>query len=377
MITAIDTESARSAVRNLNSSVKKVNTYDAVIIGNSVSGAALASILGEAGMSIAVVADKQGGQRRWAETAFSVSKLPDCPVLCGAEQSMGASLKVVSLGGKALNVLRDGDPLSFFSIPQIETYFTAKAMRAKVRVYSGGAITLSQENGCWVVSTANNTLKGRIVVGTGGWDSIVRKAASVHFDQKDLYFASGCTACMEGENGVKISLLENGRFCRIINYGSKASVAVLGPSADIITPRLTFEKIMKSDLAPISSVISYWTAFVPSPASAQFYSTPCAGKNWILLGEAAGHIHPISGDGLRYALRGAQLAAQAIECGEPRIFDGLWRDDYGRELETAVKLRNQMNKWRLSTELVFSAASKSLYLKNVISNKFFRGKLNA
>jgi 2-polyprenyl-6-methoxyphenol hydroxylase-like FAD-dependent oxidoreductase len=208
-------------------------------------------------------------------------------------------------------------------------------------------------------------------VGAGGWDNVVRKAADAPFDTRDLHFAAGCTARMDEENGVRINLFKDGRFCRMINYGSMASVAVFGPAADIVTPRLIFEKVMKSDLAAVSSVLSYWTAFVPSPASAQFYSSPCAGKNWILLGEAAGHVHPISGESLRYALASAQFAAQAIECGEPRVFDGLWRDDYGKELEAAVKLKNKINKWRLSTELAFCAASKSSRVKNFMLNQFF------
>jgi len=371
MMTAVDTEFKKSITCNAGPSAKRVETYDVVIVGSSVCGAALAAMLGEAGVQAAIVADRQGSQVRRFETAFSASKLPDCPSLCGPEQSLGAFFKIVSSGGKTLNVLRDGNSLSFFSIPQLETHFTVRALHAGVRVYRGGAVTLCQENGCWVVNTSSAAIRSRIVVGAGGWNSIVRKAVSVNFDQKDLYFAAGCTARMDEENGVRINLLEGGRFCRTINYGSRASVAVLGPSADIITPRLIFEKIMKSGMAAISSVLSYWTAFVPSPASVKFYSLPCAGKNWILLGEAAGHVHPISGEGLGYALRSAQFAAQAIECAEPRVFHSLWRDDYGRELEEAVKLKNKMNKWRRSTELAFSAAYKSSYIKNFMSNRFF------
>jgi len=368
MMTAVDTEFTKS----ITPAVKRIETFDVVIIGSSVCGAALAAILGEAGVSAAIVADRHGSQRRGSEAAFSASKLPDSISLCGAEQTPEAFLKIVSAGGKTLNILRAGNSLSFFSIPQLETHFIARAVRAGVRSYRGGAVTLCQENGCWVVNISDTTIKSRIVVGAGGWDCVVRKTANAGFAQKDLYFTAGCTARMDEENGVKINLFENGQFCRIINYGSRANIAVYGPAADIVTPRLIFDKIIRSDLASASSVLSYWTAFVPSPASAQFYSSPCTGKNWILLGEAAGHIHPISGEGLYYALRGAQFAAQAIECGEPRIFDKLWRDDYGRELEAAVKLKNKINKWRRSTEWAFSAASKSSYIKNFISGGFYR-----
>jgi len=371
MTTAVDTDFSKTIRRIAGPSAKRVETFDVAIIGSSVCGAALAAILSEAGMSTAVITDRHGSKRRGSETAFCTSELPGCPPVCGAEQSAGAFFKIVSSGGKTLNVLKNGNPLSFFSIPHLETHFTVRAVHAGARVYKGPAVTLCQESGCWVINVSDTAIKSRIVVGAGGWDSVVRKAVDAPFNSKDLNFAVGCIARIDEENGVKINLFENGRFCRIIKYGSRANAAVFGPAADVITPRLIFEKIMKSELAAISSVLSYWTAFVPSPASAQFFSLPSAGKNWILLGEAAGHVHPVNGESLRYALAGAQFAAQAIECGEPRVFHSLWRDDYGRELEEAVKLKNKMNKWRRSAELVFSAASKSSYIKNFISSRFF------
>ena len=356
MTATVDAGFQRSVIRSGGAAVKRVETFDVVIIGSSVCGAALAAILGEAGVSAAVVAERQGSLRKGPQTAFSVSKPVDCPTLSSAECNDKAFFKIVSSGGKTLNVLKDNRALSFFSVPQLETLYINRAARACVRVYRGGAVTLFQENGCWVVSASDTTIRGRVVIGADGWNSVVRKAVNAPLHQKDLYFAAGCTAFMNEENGVKISLLENGRFCRMISYGSKASVAVLGPASDIVTPRLIFDKIIRSDLAPVGSIISYQTAFVPSPASTEFYSLPCAGKNWILLGEAAGHVHPMSGAYLHYAVRGAKLAAQAIECGEPRVFDSLWRDDYGRELKAAVKLKNRMNKRRRFTELAFRAA---------------------
>jgi flavin-dependent dehydrogenase len=48
-----------------------------------------------------------------------------------------------------------------------------------------------------------------------------------------------------------------------------------------------------------------------------------------LLGDAAGHVHPITGEGIAYALWSAELLAEAILRGDPQVYEGLWREQYG------------------------------------------------
>ena len=52
----------------------------------------------------------------------------------------------------------------------------------------------------------------------------------------------------------------------------------------------------------------------------------------MLLGDAAGHAHPRTGEGIHYALWSAELASQAIIASDLRLFDFLWRKEYGKEL---------------------------------------------
>jgi len=35
---------------------------------------------------------------------------------------------------------------------------------------------------------------------------------------------------------------------------------------------------------------------------ASLWDAPCAGQGWALLGEAAGHVHPLTDEGIAYAL---------------------------------------------------------------------------
>jgi len=86
--------------------------------------------------------------------------------------------------------------------------------------------------------------------------------------------------------------------------------------------------------------LSSFGALVPTARNPKFYKTPCAGKGWVLIGDAAGHVDPVLGEGIRYALWDAELAAEAIAGGDPARFDALWRKAYLQDFVEACGLRD-------------------------------------
>jgi len=88
---------------------------------------------------------------------------------------------------------------------------------------------------------------------------------------------------------------------------------------------------------PRIKIISRYAALLPSASNPEFFNLPCAGENWILIGDAAGHVDPISGGGILYALWGGKLAAQAIRSNDLKSFESMWRNEYGKNLEERCK----------------------------------------
>ena len=65
------------------------------------------------------------------------------------------------------------------------------------------------------------------------------------------------------------------------------------------------------------------------------------GDNWALLGDAAGFADPVTGEGIYYALRSAELFAAAYLKGKPDAYEKLWRKDFGSELKRASQMRRR------------------------------------
>jgi flavin-dependent dehydrogenase len=68
------------------------------------------------------------------------------------------------------------------------------------------------------------------------------------------------------------------------------------------------------------------------------YDVPTAGDDWALVGDAAGHINPITGEGIRMALGGGRMAAEAILAGKPLSWRHRWEAEFGSELRYGVRL---------------------------------------
>jgi flavin-dependent dehydrogenase len=65
------------------------------------------------------------------------------------------------------------------------------------------------------------------------------------------------------------------------------------------------------------------------------------GEGWALLGDAAGFADPVTGEGIYYALRSAELFVESFVNGMPLDYENRWREDFGHELQRASQMRRR------------------------------------
>jgi len=76
----------------------------------------------------------------------------------------------------------------------------------------------------------------------------------------------------------------------------------------------------------------FFAHLVPAMWIKDFFDLPCCGMNWALIGDAAGHVNPIGGMGIYYAMKGGMLCGSAFLDGDLHLFERYWQRDYGDEL---------------------------------------------
>jgi len=93
--------------------------------------------------------------------------------------------------------------------------------------------------------------------------------------------------------------------------------------------------------AMLRKVAERYAARIPGLAPETFDARRAAGVDWALLGDAAGFADPVTGEGIYYALRSAELFAEAYLAGDLSAYETKWRADFGRELRRASKMRGR------------------------------------
>jgi flavin-dependent dehydrogenase len=121
------------------------------------------------------------------------------------------------------------------------------------------------------------------------------------------------------------------------------------PAATVIADAIATDRVLRDRVANARAVSD---AAVLGPLAVESASAGCPGM--LLAGDAAGFVDPMTGDGLRFAIRGGELAAQAalseLETGVPaheqllasrtREFAGKWR--VNRALRSLVGSRGAL-----------------------------------
>jgi geranylgeranyl reductase family protein len=206
----------------------------------------------------------------------------------------------------------------------------AKLVKEKV-------INVKKKGEKWNVLTNMTSLSTEMLVGADGVNSIVRRKTIGPISRENLALTFGYLTSSLVKSEATIKFLAEipgyiwffpGKGYSNIGIGSELKYGSMLKKLldDFINSRY-----------PGIKTNSRYAAMLPSGNNPKFFRLSCAGETWILIGDAAGHVDPISGGGILYALWGGELAAQAIASNDPKSFDKKWRKEYGKILEERCK----------------------------------------
>jgi flavin-dependent dehydrogenase len=80
---------------------------------------------------------------------------------------------------------------------------------------------------------------------------------------------------------------------------------------------------------------------LPSQSRRSWRKLTPAGPGWAGIGDAAGLVDPITGEGIYYALRSAELLAECYAAGCAESYPRRLRTDFGHDLELGARLHDR------------------------------------
>lgn len=125
-----------------------------------------------------------------------------------------------------------------------------------------------------------------------------------------------------------------------VNIGVGTLATAERPADVNLRSLLTFyADAQRTDWELQDDVRAPWSALLPMGGAVSGVSGP----NWVLIGDAAGCVNPLNGEGIDYGLETGHLAAQVITSRGPSydlstIWPGLLRERYGEAFSIARRL---------------------------------------
>jgi geranylgeranyl reductase family protein len=235
------------------------------------------------------------------------------------------------------------------------------AIQNGAKLVSEKVLNIQKKGKTWNVVTNKRIFSTKVLVGADGVNSIVRRKTIGSISTKNLALTFGYfTNSLEKDDATIKFLAEIPGYIWAFPGKSYSNIGIGSGLKYGNTLKRLLNAFIDSYFPKIK-IVSRYAAMLPSASDPNFFRLSCASTNWILIGDAAGHVDPVSGAGILYALWGGELAAQAIESNNPKSFDKAWKKAYGRFFEERCKNKEAFYDPVKSTLSIFRGLVNKIY----------------
>lgn len=348
--------------------------FDVAVIGGGPAGSWAAFRLAEGGARVALI---DGSHPREKPCGGGVTGRALALLGSSVESFAGAvpieTARFAHRDRSATVGLRDagGPPrLAVVSRRTFDSYLLERAAAAGASIHRTRATDITREPAGWRVATRNGDLAARWVIGADGPGSLVRRRVSHPFERADLSIAAGCYVHGESSRQIEIAFEEEpSGYLWSFPRPDHLAVGVCA-QADV------------SSSAQLAAIADRWMDRHVGSGRRERYSWPIpslraetlrrerpAGDGWMLVGDAAGLVDPITREGIYFALTSGEEAARAIlQRDDPaaRYTDVLRRTIHA-ELILAARLKARFFRPRFMG-LLISALDRSSRIRRIMAD---------
>ncbi len=374
--------------------------YDLLIVGAGPAGSFAAELLARGGAKVALFDGRPEGEPKACGGGVTAKALKAWPQLLNAIGRTITELDLYSPSSKRLHLALD-EPFAIYSRIAFDCYLRDRARDAGAHIIPEkiSARKVKKNSGWHVKNDAGSEWTGSFLIGADGANSGIAKMLAGPLPPSDMEVAFGYRAPLPVNNvaptvvaflpgwvgyawafprpdhisfgiattqdAFKHEPLDDLLWRFMLGYYQQCE----GGKVNFWQTETTPERARIQ--AHLHATAERYAARIPGLAAKTWDHRKTCSADWALLGDAAGFADPVTGEGIYYALRSAELFAESYLNRTPMLYEERWREDFGAELRRAAQMRRRFygNFWGAPfTERMIEFARGHRGVKRVLGN---------
>ncbi len=316
------------------------------ILGGGPAGAFAAEQLGSAGLNVVVFDEKLAWEKPCGGglTYKAYSQYPFLIENSTPKRLITETILAAPHGGEAS--LKLDDPLLIYSRLDLNRMLLERAARAGAQIEKARVLEMSRYGRGWQLRTSSGMAHADFcIVATGARNALPE--VGTELSPEDTMSALGYYVPGD-QTRIDIQFLPRLEgYIWVFPRCGHLSVGICGKGEPASSLRQRLERYLTERGIPWKGA-AFYSHLLPSLSAASWKKNRVAGEGWMAVGDAAGLVDPVTGEGLYYAIRSADLAARALlsEASEPAGKAGQYarslRRDFAADLEFGARLAKRV-----------------------------------
>lgn len=313
-----------------------------IVIGGGPAGSLAASLLASGGRPV-IVFDEKLAWEKPCGGGVTHKALQHYPFLAEvpAERAFVQQCELISPSGQRVRFpLRE--PLAIFSRLSLNGLLLERARTAGAKLKKERVTQIGGSAGKWMVTTPAGQYHAAHIILAAGARAPFRGQFASPIESEDLMLTAGYY--IPGQNSlVQIQFLQGiSGYIWIFPRTDHVSAGIAARMGEAAASQLraTLERWLEQNGFALSGA-RFYAHILPALRVQSLDRLQLGGDGWSMIGDCAGLVDPITGEGLYYALRSGELCAQALLAGEPSQYAAQIEQEILPELRLAARVSNR------------------------------------
>jgi flavin-dependent dehydrogenase len=312
------------------------------IIGGGPAGAFAAAELARTGREVLLFDEKLAWEKPCGG-GLTDKALARWPFLRDAqvERNWVSDCELIAPSGRRVRFALERQ-IAIFSRLKLNGLLLDHARAAGALVNRERVLQIDGVAGRWTIMTANRSYAADFIVIAAGTRNSLRGRFTAPLGPENFMVAAGYYIPGNHQT-VQIKFLKDLHgyiwiFPRADHFSAGICGRMQGKSTGELR-RILESYLPQFGLSPDGA--NFYAHLIPSLTPDALRNSAFAGNGWAMIGDAAGFVDAITGEGLYYALRSAELLSEALRSNAPEKYAELAKSDFLPELDHAARIANR------------------------------------